>query len=211
MESFDVNGILLRADGDRVVESLDGGKSYQPEAFDFWMAAAEPEVCMIDVGAYTGVYGIAGAVAGAEVWAFEPDRSAYRRMVENVELNQTSIYGFPVALSNIKGYAESDEEQKRVVLGGKRSYTYANHADANSQYVRSALLDEYGPRFGYPVAAIKIAVNGSELRVLRGALKTIREHQPRILVRDGDAAVREFLEPEGYRFTEADGVLLCSP
>jgi FkbM family methyltransferase len=134
---------------------------------------------VMDVGANLGLYSllISRAVGpSGKVYAFEPVPEIFARLKESIALNNaTNVIPVPVALSDEKGKA------KMSVKGGSSSL-FRRVSDEFVE-VQVERLDDFVEREKIErVDAIKIDVEGAELRVIRGADKTIRRDKPILMV-----------------------------
>jgi FkbM family methyltransferase len=134
---------------------------------------------VMDVGANWGLYSllISRAVGpSGKVYAFEPVPEIFARLKEHIALNNaTNVIPVPIALSDEKGVA------KMSVRGGGSSFF--RHLSNEFVEVQVERLDDFVEREGIErVDAIKIDVEGAELKVIRGADKTIRRDKPILMV-----------------------------
>ena len=134
---------------------------------------------VMDVGANLGLYSllISRAVGpSGKVYAFEPVPEIFARLKEHIALNNaTNIVPVPIALSDEKGTV-------KMSVAGSRS-SFFRHLSGKFVEVQVERLDDFVEREGIEkVDAIKIDVEGAELRVIRGADKTIRRDKPILMV-----------------------------
>ena len=134
---------------------------------------------VMDIGANWGLYSllISRAVGpSGKVYAFEPVPEIFARLKEHIALNNaTNVVPVPIALSDEKGAA------KMSVKGGSSSLF--RHVSDEFVEVRVERLDDFVEREGIErVDAIKIDVEGAELKVISGADKTIRHNKPILMV-----------------------------
>jgi len=134
---------------------------------------------VMDIGANVGFYSllISRAVGpSGKVYAFEPIPEIFARLKEHIALNNaTNVIPVPIALSDEKGKA------KMSVKGGGSSFF--RHLSDEFVEVQVERLDDFVEREGIErVDAIKIDVEGAELKVIRGADKTIRRDKPILMV-----------------------------
>jgi FkbM family methyltransferase len=134
---------------------------------------------VMDVGANLGLYSllISRAIGpSGKVYAFEPVPEIFARLKEHIALNNaTNVIPVPIALSDEKGKA------KMSVRGGESSL-FRRVSDEFVE-VQVERLDDFVEREKIErVDAIKIDVEGAELKVIRGADKTIRRDKPILMV-----------------------------
>jgi len=134
---------------------------------------------VMDVGANLGLYSllISRAIGpSGKVYAFEPVPEIFARLKEHIALNNaTNVIPVPIALSDEKGKA------KMSVRGGESSLF--RHLSNEFVEVQVERLDDFVEREKIErVDAIKLDVEGAELKVIRGADKTIRRDKPILMV-----------------------------
>ena len=136
-------------------------------------------VTVMDIGANTGVYALhfsRKVGTNGKVYAFEPVPEYFERLKEHIALNNaTNIVPVPFALSDQKGTT------KMSVAGGESSlFLYRT-----DQFVEVPVttLDDFVAENGVDrVDAIKLDVEGAELKVIQGAEKTIQQFKPIMMV-----------------------------
>jgi FkbM family methyltransferase len=134
---------------------------------------------VMDVGANWGLYSllISRAVGpSGKVYAFEPVPEIFARLKERIALNNaTNVIPVPIALSDEKGVA-------KMSIKGMSSSLFRRVSDEFVE-VQVERLDDFVEREKIErVDAIKIDVEGAELKVIRGADKTIRRDKPILMV-----------------------------
>ena len=141
---------------------------------------------VLDVGANIGevTLNMAKRVGvGGSVHAFEPDKLVFTKLQRNVNLNSfTNIH-----LKNF-GLGNTDEElvlgaQVDSNLGGSRIQRHL----LEGQKIRVTTIDKYvAGRRPASVDVIKIDVEGFEMHVLEGSLKTIQDFKPALFIEVND-------------------------
>lgn len=146
----------------------------------------------LDVGAHVGAWTIGLAEVAARVIAFEPKRTTFYQLCGALVLNDVAdkayaanvALGAETTLGTRLEHASGDGSGSRIgqrrpgmplATGWERVDTFALDAwmKERGPYVEEARLAS--PPLGR-IGLIKIDVEGSELAVLRGAERTIREH-----------------------------------
>jgi FkbM family methyltransferase len=169
--------VQLLREGDAIMRMMANGKLWEPETREIWGRLVYPGDCMIDVGAYTGVYAIASALMGAKVSAIEPHYHNYRRLRHNAAINGVTMEMLRVAASN-RTIAQVSLRMKHLdCLSDTASLV---EPWPYSQLVRSVRIDDLD--VPGEVGLIKIDVEHHETIVLAGAKRTIMEHRPLVLV-----------------------------
>lgn len=136
----------------------------------------------VDVGAHVGTWALTFGCRGASVWAFEPNprifpllRSAGILNGLDVSCRQSTWAIHQLAVANPVYFYDGILNVPHSDGGGGSLIGIdgvENHA------VELCKLDDVIRR---PVDLIKIDVEGLEMSVLRGGIKTIKQHKPRIL------------------------------
>jgi FkbM family methyltransferase len=136
-----------------------------------------------DIGANVGTFTLIAAIArGACVVAFEPGYANFARLCENISLNGCSnrIVPIPLPLSDTNGlvrfvYRDVEPGHSRHRMDSQPWWSDQRPIDHVDQAMCAVRLDDARAQFTLPPPAhIKLDVDGAELRVLRGALDTLR-------------------------------------
>ena len=135
----------------------------------------DPQKLAIDVGANKGLYTYFLAKTAKQVIAFEPHKKLYEFLQKATPVNVTVIN---------KCLSDKDEmvDFHVPIVNGKVSYNISSiEADMVNKYethierVEAVTLDHFNFE---NVGFIKIDVEGHEINVLKGALKTIQTSKP---------------------------------
>jgi FkbM family methyltransferase len=149
---------------------------------ELWLIGSflKPGMRMVDVGANIGLYSILAAYRvgdAGKIWAFEPSRESYDRLVRNLQLNGSRcVQPIPIAL----GETPDNFSTLASDPGYGDAYRYLVPAaqpgagGTNGEVVRATTLDACAAEYGIDrIDLIKIDVEGGEYRVLRGARETL--------------------------------------
>ena len=122
----------------------------------------------IDIGANIGSYTVlASSAIGAKTVCFEPVPSTYKRLMDNIKINNigNKVESFNLALGNSTGemYFSSDQNCMNHIIAH-------NENNSNKITVNVSTLDKELKRDPF---LIKIDVEGYELPVLEGGTKNI--------------------------------------
>jgi len=136
-----------------------------------------------DIGANVGVYSLVTAKflrGKVKIYAFEPGFSNYRKLCENVRLNdcQDCIVPIPLAVSDVTGLSTFNYSSLIVgnaahALGESLNHLGKPFTPVFKQKMLSFKIDELVQYLGFP-DWIKIDVDGIENLVLIGADNTLR-------------------------------------
>lgn len=163
----------------------------------------EPEHIVFDIGASYGAYTLAAGVMGAAVYAFEPEKTIYCDLVNNIRLNDWAwrIFAFNTGMWNTRAVINMESYAPHwpqgTISGGYLMDTIDEVAEAH-------LI----PRLDW----VKIDVEGAEENVIRGGLMAIGKLTPNLIVE-----CHTFLDPNitenvkklllsvgDYKFEEVD-------
>lgn len=207
------NGRTLRlwSQGDDWVSSLvfwNGWNAYETETLNlFFKLASEAEV-ILDVGAHVGVFSLVAAHANpsAQVFAFEPVATTYRRLQRNVTLNDLkNLRCFQSALGDKDETAEVFHQSGMTFTASLSREFMHWQPNWSSSMVAVITGDKFVEQNDLPrVDLMKIDTESTEPQVLAGMLKTIERDRPNIIceVLPGltEQSIENLLAPLGYSF-----------
>lgn len=142
---------------DQILQDFLAHGEYEPYTTKLVNQWVKPEDVCVDVGASIGYFTLLFAKLGKEVYSVEPTRNQFEFLKENVKLNK---YEDKVKLFNL---AASDRKEDLKI-----------NANATQDHMDAIALDSVLPK---KVDFIKIDVDGSEPKVLRGLEKTIKNNK----------------------------------
>jgi len=176
---------------------------------------------VLDIGANIGVYSkILSQLVGAsgQVLAFEPVPMTYGFLSFTIrQLQMTNVKAFNVALSDKSGQAVMEVPQfEQGVDNYYMARIMAGAPDSTLQHalIRCERLDDVLKTESTPIAFMKIDVEGHELECIQGAVATIEQSRPSLLIEvggepdeSGSRAARLFaiLRELGYQYYLYDG------
>ena len=132
---------------------------------------------VIDGGAYIGDSALAFIEYNpAKIYSFEPCDLSYRKLKETITLNKVEnlIESIKLGLS---------DERKDVPIYGNNNGASLYMPDVNERSTISTVtIDDFVSDKNINVGLIKLDVEGSELEVVNGALKTIQKDKPILLI-----------------------------
>jgi FkbM family methyltransferase len=139
-----------------------------------------------DIGANVGAYSFVAdnfCKGDITVYAFEPSFSTFNQLCKNIMLNssQNSIAPFMICLSEsekieILNYYSTNAGDSKHTLGDNYIDCLGEEfSPAYNQQIFGYSIDSLVNRWGFlPPDHIKLDVDGTELKILRGAAKTLR-------------------------------------
>jgi FkbM family methyltransferase len=183
--------------GNDITRALFVGGDIDPNEFAFLDRFLRPGMVVADAGANEGLYTLFAAKRVGDkgsVLAFEPSARELSRLRSNIERNSlNNVNVFPVALGEAEDLATfrvSTESHSGQNTLGEFIYEGVGLSSEVLTTVRpldSVLAENHIARLDF----LKVDVEGSETRLLRGAARTIREFRPVLLLEVADAALRK--------------------
>ena len=176
------HGTLDVHDSDALLSGIGAGKTF------------------FDVGSYFGYYALCAAKQGAQSFAFEPVPANFELLEKHAQLNsQLGVTVLPMAVSDADG-----EVAFNLPPAGNRgtgAMDSGSSPDGQRTVVEAVSIDSFaGSRNLQRLDAMKIDVEGAELKVLAGARQSIARFRPRMLI--------EVNEPCLVRFGESPETLV---
>jgi FkbM family methyltransferase len=162
-----------------------------PNEFAFLDRYLQPGMTFVDAGANEGIYTVFAAKrvgAHGTVWAFEPSQRELDRLRATVDLNalpdRANVRLFRIALADRNGDAELTiagfENAGHNTLG---AFAYEGIATEEKQTVDLRRLDDVvAENPPARIDVIKMDVEGAELKLLTGAVSTLRQYRPVLLL-----------------------------
>lgn len=135
---------------------------------DLFCSLINKDDIVMDVGASIGYYTILAAKRAKKVYAFEPLPFAYKRLVENVKLNNyNNVEAFQVAVAN-----NTDKRLLSVPTIGISGSTFGTlNTDKHTISVNTITLDS----LNIQPDLVKIDVEGAEVDVLKGMTNILKK------------------------------------
>jgi FkbM family methyltransferase len=171
--------------------------SFEPNEFAFLDRTLRRGMTVVDVGANDGLYTLfaAGRVGRrGRVLAFEPSSRERRVLNRNIALNRLrNVVVIPSALANEPGQATLQIAPS--LHGGHNTLGGFAHKGVDAiatEQVEVETLDAVVARLAITkVDAIKVDVEGAELKVLEGARDVLHRSRPVLLIEANDDALRK--------------------
>lgn len=132
----------------------------------------------IDGGAFVGDSAIfINDYTSGKIYSFEPDKKNFALLQETVRLNRLENKIIPHQL----GLAEDNKEIK-VYPSDFCNSVLQTKEEANSTIINVTSIDNFIKENNVNVGLIKLDVEGNELEAIQGAIDTIKEQKPVLLI-----------------------------
>jgi FkbM family methyltransferase len=187
----------------------DGLRTWEHEALSVWANEVRSAEIAVDVGAYLGIYSILAAKLGCKrVLAFEPNSNNFIQLQQNLSLNHLENFvvshrvavgaeSKTVSMITPGGRPNSSGSQISNSPTGRKLKSWEVESKVKMSTLDSLLLNEKAR-----ISVIKIDAEGYEMYILQGAIVTLKNYQPSILIEllDTDKKMEAdiFLENFGY-------------
>lgn len=161
-----------------------GNDAYEKEIVPTWVRWSKVAKCILDIGGYTGVMSVLGALANpiAEIHLFEPMDRTIERAKINVRANGVDSR---VHLHNKAASSENKLEtinlyRNEDFLGTGNSLYDKGLEIKDRKIIETVRLDDYLPTVNPDL--VKIDVEGHELDCLLGMSNMLERSRPRVLI-----------------------------
>lgn len=155
--------------------SFHNGQPEGKDLLEMFVSMLPQNAVVLDIGACTGSYALIDLIrTDVKVYSFEPSR-AYHELIQNIKTNKSKTKAFNMAISDYTGAGIFNE----VESDGSVALSIFNGSPQESKItqpieVKCTTIDELKLK----PSAIKIDVEGGELLVLKGGIKTIEKYKP---------------------------------
>jgi FkbM family methyltransferase len=162
-------------------------ESKEPETLE-WIEGFDIADSLLDVGANIGIYSLFAASRGCSVVAAEPDALNFAVLHENIRLNlgrlSGAIQAYPVAFHDSMSVStlnvsSSEWGAALSAFGNTIDYKGDEFQPLFSQGCIGIAVDDFLEHVDFVPTHIKIDVDGNELFVIQGALRTIQANELR--------------------------------
>ncbi|MES2566585.1 MAG: FkbM family methyltransferase [Bacteroidota bacterium] len=182
--SFKMNHYGFQVENDIFWSGLTG--EWEKVSLGLWIKLCKNADVVFDIGANTGVYSLIAKALNneADVYALEPVKRVYEKLIENNQLNNFDIKCLPVAASNYKGKAkiyDTDSDHTYSVTVNKNLNPETQGIVVTE--IDTTTLDRIIEQEKITkIDLIKIDVETHEAEVLEGFTKYIKLFRPTILI-----------------------------
>lgn len=204
--------VMFSNNDDLVVNSIMWTGSYEPMSLSIWARLTNNANLILDIGAYTGIYGYVAASRNrqSKIICFEPLDLNFSRIWGNIIFNSFSNI-------NVMPWAVSDKEAEvdlniysvgNFLTSGSSTKHEANKHPVLRKKVQSISIDTLVKLNSIQkIDLVKIDVEGSVKEVLEGMIKTMDRCKPDFIIevlQDIELAnyLTKFFQRYGYNFFE---------
>jgi|GEM_PF-7072351 len=164
----------------------------------------------VDVGAHVGTWALPLSPFFRKVIAFEPNPLAYKSLLKNVKLNKMNN----VIVENMALWNNPTGKLKMVLYNApSHSTLLKKHPLENvtgdkigETKVKVTSLDYYLRSDKERIGLIKIDVEGGEVKVIEGAINTIEQHRPSLVIEvhteENRSKIKDLLSSVGLKACE---------
>ncbi|CAA0115665.1 Uncharacterised protein [Halioglobus japonicus] len=186
---------------------------YEPEMRALFENEVSAGMVVYDIGANVGVFSLQFCqIVGehGQVYAFEPEENNLRCLLQTKVSNKLS--NLEVHEKGVGQYTENLFFDRR---GGAMSGRVVDSGSENTENVTQMQVisvdDFVYSQGGRPPSLMKIDVEGNEVKVIDGALRTLEEHHPIIIcelhhsIEPAVIVIYDVLSKLGYQCFDVDG------
>ena len=198
-------------------------KNYEADNYAFLHQQVKPGMHIIDIGAHLGLFSVCSSqLTGptGKIICFEPTPGTFAVLKDTLRLNHCdNVIALPAAVSDKEGTATFYVSE----TAGCNSNSLVKNKpgkELSGYEVRLVTIDSIVAEYNLQPSLIKIDAEGAELDVLKGGIKTFKDHKPLLIlglhpafiVQKGDSleAIFNLLSASGYR-VNMEGKFLTKP
>lgn len=190
--------------------------SFESESGYLWILFSKKSTVIFDIGANTGIYSLVSKSVNNDsvIYAFEPSRNTYSKLIENININSFDIKVYDLALSDTNGkqlfYDSPSEIQTSASLSPEKNknwdlfqgdiWEYQVNTQTLSSFIKNNNIKS--------IDLIKLDVEMHEPAVLKGYLDYLNIHLPVIFIEILNDNIAEIIY--GYTYLNYDFYQLLS-
>lgn len=164
---------------DAIRNDIIGNKIFDEDVYEIAKFYIKDNSIILDAGANYGQLSIlfSKLKVNTVVYSFESSKYIYNILKKNIEINKANCLPFNYILGDesLKKYNIKKSELNEFNTYGSNKVEFLSQENNNSEIVETLQIDDL--KFNNPISFFKIDVQGYDLKVLKGAKKTILEHK----------------------------------
>ena len=174
--------------GNEIENSIfwEGLTGWEKISMVYWMRLSRDAKVILDIGANTGVYALAAKAVNSTsiVYAFEPLKQMYRKLLQNATLNKYEINCVEKAVSDKNGKAIIYETGTDAVAAASLNADIRQYGNLNVETeIETITLDSFVKENKIDkVDLVKIDVETHEPSVIMGYMQHLFLHRPDFLI-----------------------------
>lgn len=185
--------------------------TYEAPVFRFLGGRMAKYDTVLEIGANVGIYTVffsrSPGPRPARIYAFEPSREAFRRLVENLNENKCeNVEAFPIAVADATGFIPFFEPKGHLTNGSfSREFAAIFSSDVRERRVPALHANALEGLISEGNVLLKVDAEGAEPDILRAFLPLLEKYSPDLLVEVLAITEREMNAlawPAGYQFFE---------
>jgi FkbM family methyltransferase len=155
-------------------------------SIQLWMELCKKSDVIFDVGANTGLYALTAKAINpsVKVYAFEPVRRVYDKLIQNIILNNYDTVAVNMAASNEDGFAKIyDTSHEHVLSVSVNKNLLPDNVTAQEVQIETITLDSFIEKNNIrKIGVMKIDVEMHEPQVLEGFQKHLSQFKPALII-----------------------------
>lgn len=176
-----------------------GPDSYERKSLELWTSLVKNSSCVLDIGAFTGLYALAACMQGCKnVFAFEAQKRAYDRIFLNKTANcfkQLQIINRAVSDTQDEVIPFFNFRDENIIGNGASMEKKEGKEIKSEEIVKTITIDNYIQKNNIKnIDVVKIDVEESEVKVLKGMQKTLKTFHPKLFVEVTPKTIKDVCE-----------------
>ena len=190
-------------------------KGWEPKSICIWIELCKRSKVIVDIGANTGVFALIAKCIRPEarVFAVEPLKIAFEKLLVNVKKNSYDIECIPNAISNtdsvVNLYDDSGDAEFTYQASLSLNGAYVNKDNSVAKKIEAIKMDTFIEKYALNhLDLIKIDAEFHEAEVFEGFQKYIKKFQPNLIVELTDpkltSKIEYLIQDIDYTFFDVD-------
>lgn len=192
------NAIKLKLYTNNALSRVIFDGSFEEEELTYYKRYIKKGYTILDIGANIGLHALYSAyLTGTSgfVHCFEPVESTYKRLEENLALNNfTNIKSYNLAISDKSGTSTIVTTHAGYDAWNSMAMEFKDQISTKVEQIKTMTLDDFIMTFlkGKKVDFIKIDTEGWELNILLGGCEFLKTNSPVIMIEYAEDILKQF-------------------